>query len=245
MTILLMILSTYFIIVYYDFRMCKKLICSNFSYTWDNIVSLVKIGIPLALYSLFLSLISTYPRMQLEAQYGKEVLGIFSSIATPTVLVTQLASFVFSPLMGVFAECRKENNKNRLYRLLFIVMGATLIIGFLSLTVSDILGEWALVLLFGESIRGYSRLLMPIVFTAILTAIIWFFCGILTVFKDYFILTAITFLSMIFCITVSPRLISERELVGAVLSLVISLVIELVLLLIRFIYLLRRENLLS
>ena len=243
-TILCMILSTYLIIVCYDFRTCKRLIHPDFSYTRSNIVSLIKIGIPLAIYSLFLSLISTYPRMQLEAQYGKELLGIFASIATPTVLVTQLASFIFSPLMGIFAECKKEHDKSRLHRLLFIATGSTLVIGFLAIIMSEMLGGWILALLFGESIKAYSYLLTPIVFTAILTAIIWFLCGILTVFNDYYILAAFTFVSFLFCILSSPYLISGKQLMGAVLSLLISLIIELTLLLVRLIYLLKMKDLL-
>lgn len=111
-------------------------------------------------------------------------LGIFASISTPTVLITQLSSFIFSPLMGAFAECRKNHDKTRLYKLLLICIVGIFGIGIVSLVAGLILGEWALVLLLGESIKEYASLLTPIIGTPVLMAAIWLLCGLLTVFKD-------------------------------------------------------------
>jgi len=239
-TICLMAALSYLIILFYDFRQCQKQFYFNFCHSRSNVVALIRIGIPLALYTIFLNLIVIFPRLQIEEQYGKNLLGIFSSIATPTVLVTQLASFIFNPLMGIFAECRIERNKKRLYRLLLITFGGTVIVGILSVIAGRVLGEWALVLLFGESIREYAYLLVPIIYTAILTAIIWLLCGLLTVFKDYIMLAALTSISMIVCMISSAPLIAEHQLPGAVLALTFALVVETLLLLLRFILLLKR-----
>jgi len=244
-TILCMTLFAYLIIFFYDYRICKKQLHPNFSYVWLNVASLTKIGIPLALYSFFLTLISSYPRFQVEEQYGKELLGIYSSIATPTVLVTQLASFIFSPLMGIFAMCRQKRDRKRLYKLLLISIGGTIIIGILSSVAGKVLGERALVLLFGESIREYAYLLVPVICTAVLTAAVWLFCGLLTVFKDYYTLAAITFISMVVCIVSSAPFIAKKQLLGAVSALALALAVEVFLLLLRFMLLLKRERLLS
>lgn len=242
-TILVMTGLVCLIIYFYDYRACQKQACPNFSYKRNNIVDLTRTGIPLALYSIFLTLVSYYPRFQIEKLYGKEILGIFSSITTPTVLVTQLANFIFSPLMGIFAECRKEHDKKRLYRLLSVSFGGTILIGVLAITAGNVLGEWALVLLFGESIRQYAYLLIPIIYTAILTAIIWLLCGLLTVFKDYYALAVLTCVSLSLCLISAPFLISERQLMGAVLTLTMALAAETILLVIRFLYRLKIEHL--
>jgi len=243
-TICFMTILAYFIVFFYDFRQCQKQLNSNFSHSRSNVGALIRIGIPLALYTIFLNLIVTFPRLQIEEQYGKNMLGVFSSIATPTVLVTQLASFIFSPLIGIFAECRKERNKQKLYRLLLITFGGTIIIGVLSVIAGRVLGEWGLVLLFGKSIREYTFLLVPIICTAILTAIIWLLCGLLTVFKDYYVLAALTFISFLVCLISAHYLIAEKQLMGAVLSLLAAQSIEVILLSIRIIQLFKREELL-
>lgn len=233
---------TYLIIFFYDFRQCRKQICLDFSYSWDNVGALVRIGVPLAAYTIFLNLIVTFPRLQIEEQYGEELLGIFSSIATPTVLVTQLASFVFSPVMGIFAECRKAHNQKKFYKLLELTFGCTVVIGVLAEIAGKLFGEWVLVLLFGESIREYAYLLIPIILTAVLTALIWLLCGLLTVFKDYIMLAMLTLLSLIVCWVSAPGLIAGKHLMGAVVALTTALTVEITLLLIRLICLLRREN---
>jgi len=240
-TICLMAVLTYSIIFFYDFRQCQKQLHPNFSHSKGNVGALIRIGAPLSAYAIFLNLTVTFPRLQIEEQYGKELLGIFSSIATPTVLVTQLSSFVFSPFMGTFAEFRKRHDQKRLYRLLLAVFGSTIVTGALSVIAGRVFGEWALVLLFGESIRQYVYLLIPIIYTAILTAMIWLLCGLLTVFKDYHMLAILTLVPLMICVTSSPFLIASAQLTGAVSALALALIVETLLLLLRFILLLKRE----
>lgn len=242
--ILLLVFCSYPVVLFYDFYQCKKLFNFNLSYQWKNVKSLLKIGTPLATYSVLLNLISIFPRFQIEAQYGKECLGIFASIATPTVLIPQLASLVFNPLMGTFAECRNTQDKTTLWKLLILSIAAIVGVGAIAVIAGNFLGEWTLVLLFGESIRNHAYLLVPIIYTAILTALIWLLCGLLTVFSDYHILAIFTFASFLFCLIFSPSLIAERQLMGVVLVLLLSLLLETLLLSTRLIYLLLREKLL-
>lgn len=243
-TIILMAVLAYLVIFFYDYRQCKKQCCPDFCFSQSNVLALMKIGIPLALCSILLNLISVYPRFQIEEQLGKELLGVFASIATPTVLVTQLASFIFGPLMGVFAEHRKKHDAKRIYQLLLVSVGATAAIGVTAVAVGKMLGEWALVLLFGESIRAYAYLLVPIIYSAILTALVWLLGGLLTVFKDYYAMAALTAASLIACVISAPLLIAAKYLMGAVFALLLALFLETILLTVRLIYLLKREKLL-
>lgn len=241
-TVLLMAVFAHVVIFFYDYRQCKRQIRINLSYSRKNVLLLVKIGVPLALYSMLLNLISTYPRFQIEEQYGKELLGIFASISTPTVLITQMASFVFNPLMGIFAEHRKEGNKKGVSQLLLFSIGATIAIGVVAAAAGSLLGEWALVLLFGESIRAYTYLFVPIIYTAVLTALIWLLCGLLVVFRDYYMLAGITLISLLFGMGCAPVLIPNRMLTGAVVTLLLSLGLEVLLLLLRLVWILKREK---
>lgn len=243
-TIILMAVLAYIVIFFYDYRQCKKQCCPDTRSSQNNVLALVKIGIPLALCSLLLNLISIYPRFQIEEQLGKELLGVFASIATPTVLVTQLASFIFTPLMGMFAEHRKKRDAKRIYQLLLVSLGATAVIGAAAVAVGKVLGEWALVLLFGGSIRAYAYLLVPIIYSAVLTALNSLLSGLLTVFKDYYAMTALTAASLILCVIFAPLLIAEKYLMGAVFALLLALSLETLLLMVRLIFLLKREKLL-
>lgn len=241
-TIILMAVFAYLVIFFYDYRQCKQQCRPDFGSNKGNVLLLVKIGGPLALCSILLNLVSTYPRFQIEEQYGEKLLGVFASIATPTVLVTQLASFIFGPLMGIFAECRQKHDTGKIYRLIGLSVGATAVIGAVAAVAGKVLGEWALVLLFGESIREYTYLLIPIIFSAVLTALVWLLSGLLTVFKDYYVMAALTAVSLGLCVIAAPRLIAEEQLIGAVWTLLSALALETVLLLIRLLHLLRRDR---
>ena len=134
--------------------------------------------------------------------------------------------------------------KKKLYKLLLLCVGGIAVIGIISLIAGRILGKWVLVLLFGESIGDYSYLLTPIICTAILTAAIWLLCGLLTVFKDYYVLAVLTLVSLMFCMLASTPFIAEKQLLGAALALLGALIIEALLLMIRLFYLLRQEKML-
>lgn len=242
-TIILMAVLAYLVIFFYDYRQCKKQCCPDFCFSQSNVLALMKIGISLALCSILLNLISTYPRLQIEEQLGKELLGVFASIATPTVLVSQLAAFIFGPLMGVFAEHRKKRDTKKVYQLLLVSVGATAAIGVAAVTVGKMLGEWALVLLFGESIRAYAYLLVPIIYSAILTALAWLLGGLLTVFKDYYMMVVLTSVALAVCAVSAPLLIAEKQLMGAIWALLAALSLEILFLLVRLLYLLKREKL--
>lgn len=241
---LLMAVFSYLIILFFDYRMCKSLAHPYFSWNKSNVILLGKIGIPLVCYSMFLTLLTVYPRFVIERLYGEELLGYFSSVSTPTVLVSQMASFIFSPLMGVFAEHRKQRNRKKLFGLVGLSLGGTVAIGAVAVVAGKLLGEWALVLLFGESIRPYIYLLIPIIFTAVITAMIWLLCGLLTVFKDFFMLALLNFISLIVCVISSHVLINDSQLTGAVIALTMTFVTDVLLLSIRFIVLLKKEDLL-
>lgn len=241
--ICLMAVSAHGIIYFYDFRQCKQYVNPDFEFTKKNVFRLFRFAAPLALYSLFLNIIATVPRVQIETQYGEEALGIFASIAIPTAIIQQTASFIFNPLMGIFAECRKNNDRKGLMRLLALCIGSILLISVGSVIVSELLGEWGLVLLFGESIREYTFLLTPVVYTAILTAVIWFLCGLMTVYEDYTALAVITATALGLCFIAAPNFVKKSGLMGAAAVWFISLGTAMLLLSARFIWLLRRENL--
>ena len=64
------------------------------------------------------------------------------------------------------------------------LLGAIIITVMLALIGSVLLGEWALVLVFTESIRDYTYLLVPTVGCCGIIALIWFLGTILTILRD-------------------------------------------------------------
>lgn len=226
LSIILMGIGVYGVILCYDVPSCQKCTQLNLKLNRENFFLLVKIGVPLGAFAFLMNLLSSIPRLFMERWYGEDILGIFGSITTITVLIPQLASFIFNPLIPVFAERWKSNNINGFNKLFMISIVAVALIGVAAIAGSYLFGEWGLSLIFGNSIRSYSYLLCPVIGTAILTAYIWLLGSILTILGDYSTLAYLSLISVAGCLVASVLLIQKNAFVGTVLAMTIGLSME-------------------
>lgn len=239
MSILIMNISVYAELLLYDFVSCRRYIAPCRSTGVDVIFSLIKTGIPLGSFAVLLNLMSSVPRLFLEYWHGEEALGVFSSIANIALLVPQAASFIYSPVIPIFSEKWKRRNANGFRRLLGICALVTLLIGILAMLAGYICGEWALTLVFGESIRPYCGLFCPVLLTASLTAFIWLLSSILIVLGENNSLVVLTVISTVFCVLASVILIKDSAFVGIISALTIGLAIECILLSVRLLFIVK------
>ena len=130
----------------------------------------------LCIYFFFLSTVSSAPKFVLEKLVGTETLGAYASIFAPALLIAGVAGYLYTPFIPTFAALAGEKNEKGFRRLtakiLLVLLGFLLVL----LVAARFLGEWALVLVFGEGIRAYSSLLYPILVAVFATATLSFFC---------------------------------------------------------------------
>ena len=168
---------------------------------------LLKRSFSAVLASLACSAIYTAPKQLLLVMVSDAALGIYSSAAAPALVVQMGATYLYAPLLDVFARHHYERNKQEMLRLLKRTALGVIAIGIVCYIGAGLLGEWALCLLFGESIRPYAYLLQPVVVTSVATAFLWFFGDLLVAlrsFRGYFLGNAIALASVVplgvFCI---------------------------------------------
>lgn len=168
---------------------------------------LLKRSFSAVLASLACSAIYTAPKQLLLVMVSDAALGIYSSAAAPALVVQMGATYLYAPLLDVFARHHYERNKQEVLRLLKRTALGVIAIGIVCYIGAGLLGEWALCLLFGESIRPYAYLLQPVVVTSVATAFLWFFGDLLVAlrsFRGYFLGNAIALASVVplgvFCI---------------------------------------------
>ena len=65
---------------------------------------------PLLCYQTMSSVIPTIPRLVMEKILGGAALGIYGSVAAPTMIVQMGASYVFNPFITLFAEQYSSGN---------------------------------------------------------------------------------------------------------------------------------------
>lgn len=139
---------------------------------------------PLVVAQVCSSAVLTVPKQFLAASVGTAALGIYSSVASPATIVQMGASYIYSPLMGEFADRFKNDRPAALAlfrKTVMVIVGATVAFGLLIL----LLGRLILGILYGEQIVEYSYLLGPAVLCTFVTAFAWFMNDLLLSLRDY------------------------------------------------------------
>ncbi len=169
----------------YDISRVGKLDNIAVSIEIQAVFPLLKECFPLVVYTLLSSAIGTIPRLFMERILGNYQLGIYGSVATPTLIIQMGATYVFNPFVTLFAEKYYNKEKDRFLSVLgkcTIAVGAIAVLGILG---GKLLGYWGLKLLYGNEVASHSELLIPLIMCTILTAFSWLLCGVLTAIREF------------------------------------------------------------
>lgn len=160
----------------YDLPMAKRQSAFSLFSSARQALSLGKNTLALFVYLFLYSAVSTVAKYLIEIRFGEEILGAYSSIFAPALLITAAATYLYNPFTPTFAKLYVEGKTKEFLRLCAkIVLVLTVLIA-LCLPIAHFLGEWGLSLLFGESIRPYAYMLIPILLSVYGTALFGFFC---------------------------------------------------------------------
>lgn len=228
LSIILMSLSTYIVIFFYDLNKYREIIGFQGRFYLINIKKLLIICLPLALYGLVGNLILFFPKYFLELSYSKELLGIYSSLATPVMIIQVAASFVFNPLITLISELYSKRDSKQFYKVFLKVFLFIICIGILGFAFIFFFGNFGLKLLFNSEILVYKNLLYPILIVTLLTSFVWFMSMLLTIIRSFKILIFGSIVSLIFSIIMSLIIIPGKGLNGVNDVLIISNIVELV-----------------
>lgn len=230
LSVLSMVFATYICILFFDLYSARKIADISLNLATPAVKSLLIECFPLALYFLILSVIGAIPRYFLDMYQGSEQVGIYSSIATPTLIVQALAIQVFNPFITIFAEKFHEKDKEGFWKMLKKCIVVVSGIACISLIGAFILGDFGLKILYGEKILVYSYLLLPLVVATILTAFSWLLSGILTVLRGFRELIVSNIISLIASFIASYFLIRNFGMQGTNIATIIPIIIQVVLL---------------
>ncbi len=162
----------------YDLPMAKRQAPFRLLASPREALALGKNTLSLFGYLFLYSAVSTVGKYLLELAYGEAVLGAYSSIFAPALLISAAATYLYNPFTPTFATLYAEGKKREFLSLcLKIALVLTAIVALL-LPLGHVLGEWGLSLLFGNDsgIRAYAYMLLPILLTVYGTALFGFLC---------------------------------------------------------------------
>lgn len=207
MAILAMGMSSWLVIIFYDRRWAYTIVDFSAGGKLKNVRGLLKECMPLVVFYFFTSYINFVPRYALEISSGTEVLGIYSSLASPTLIVQSCAQVMFIPLIPLFAIHFKEGRKKSFNKLMvkcilsLIVLGIAVFIGAL------LFGEWLYTLLLGEKIRQYISWLYPVIGCTLMVSAMWLISNVLIALRCLKAIIISGGVGFIVCIFASPILV--------------------------------------
>lgn len=169
----------------YDIPTAKKLTDIRLDTRRRPVFELLRECLPLVIYTLFSSSIASIPRLFMERILGQYYLGIYGSVATPTLIVQMGATYVFNPFITLFAERYHQKDRKGFLSALWKCVLAVFAIAVAAVLAGKFLGVWGLTLLLDEEVASYSALLIPLILCTILTAYAWLLCGILTAIREF------------------------------------------------------------
>ena len=187
-----------------------------------RVLRLLATCIPLVIFSFLLSLENLIPKNLLESVHGVEELGIYASIASPTLVVQVMASVAFAPFLPQFIKLYVDGEikafRAMFHKILLALLGLALVI----IAGAALCGRLGLTVLFGKDILEYYYLFMPIVLCTILTAVIWILSSIVTAMRKIKSLLIGIIVDFGFCLCIARPLVERYDKNGVSIVQIIS-----------------------
>lgn len=178
--ILLTGIANLLIVFVYDVRQTSRLEKLSLVLKDKHIAVLLRKCTPIVVTSFLLSMIPLLPRTAVQTILGNDILGIYSSIASPTLVVQVFAAYAFNPLIprisALYIEKKYDAFLAIFHKILIFFAGFAVIV----CAGGMLLGRWGLNLLYGPTILESYNLFMPLVWCTIFTAYIWIMDSIVT-----------------------------------------------------------------
>lgn len=213
--IISMIFAAFIPIYFYDNHKVKDFIKKKRSCKQDDVVKLLLLCAPITIYFMLINLIPGIPRFFIKDILGKYLLGVYSSIAIPAVVIQVCANYIFTPFVGIFSEYLNLKQFENFLKLLIKVLGAIIVLSVVVILGAFFLTDFGLKLLYTEKILPYSYLFLPILVFTSLISIALYLSTILIIFRNYIGLIIGPLISAIYCYFSCGFFIRKQGLNGA------------------------------
>ena len=222
LALMVMAALTMLIVLLYDARVTLRLAPARLDVSLRRSLPLLRAAWPMMVNSALMTLLAAIPRYLLERYAGSEALGIYSSVATPAVIIQAGCSFLYSPLVAPLSEKYNAGDMRGFHRMILRVLAAIVALAGAILLAGWLLGPWALRLVFGESIAPYTGLLPPVLVATLCVALLYFFEVPLTIVRRLKTMTAIHAAAVAAVIALSVGLIPRMGMQGVNLAIMLS-----------------------
>ena len=216
----------------FDLRWCLKYVRPLILWTrdaWQRTFKLLWVSAPMVVLLIVQPLLMSIPRLFFERYYSTELLGAYSSISSPTVVISTFVSCAVMPYVPLFAQYFYAGEKKRLYKLTFGSLFFAAGFGLCALIGGALLGEWALVILYGESIRSYAPIFLLVIIVTTFSALTMCLNSLFIALRKLAVLSCILLLGCLLCQLITPYFVSTYAMAGITYALMVVQAFQLLL----------------
>lgn len=178
-------------------------------------LSLFRKCLPAVLGVACCAAVTSFSRQILGEMLGASELGYYSSVCAPAAIVQAGALNAYAPFLGLFASAEKDGDRRRFNNMILQLLLAVFIICAVVLSLCYLFGNQALIVIFGQSIVGYTSLIYGAVISSFLTALIGMFGDLLIVRRKMNVNLVANIVAVIAIVPLSFVLISSFGANGA------------------------------
>lgn len=191
LAIVLILTAAYQLLIslFYDCRKTFQLTEIKLKIFDKDLLNLYRDCLPLVIFAFFLSAQNNHVKSTIQALCGNDILGIYSSIASPTIAVQMIAAAMFAPFLPGLSVNLAQKEYDKFNKKLLKIYGAFVGMAVVVLAGAMLLGRWGLALLYPDDILGYYEFFIPVVWVTILYAVVLVMQGILVAIRKIWIMT--------------------------------------------------------
>lgn len=207
----------------------------------QTIRGLLRKCFPLMLTTLMPIVVTSLPRILLDRYSGEELLGYYSNISTPTVLITAIVPNVLYPAMTWYGKLIQQKEWRKLGRGFTISLLACWGLGVLAFVAIWLLGDFVMALVFTDAIVPYVHYMYPLVVATVIYACTMCGNSVLIALRKNMLVTVFSALSLLTAVLCCAPLVKYYSITGAIAVLGAAYTVQLLLLLIAVIVELRKN----
>lgn len=172
---------------YFSFLSVQKESNERFVFLFkrENIIELLKLALPLGVFSGINSLNTTLPRYYIEASFGLSLVGIFSAISYLKIASGYVVDACSNVLLPEFGQLFKERAMDKFFKLLNHIVLAFLCLSFFIILLVIVMGEKILTLIYTAEYAMYVDFFVLITISILLSYLNRIYNMVLTALKFF------------------------------------------------------------
>lgn len=180
-----MIFTNFLIALFYDIPRYLAFENLSFGISAKKIKHLIISCFPSVISSVAFAASLSISKQYLSMVFGDASLGIYASVAAPAAVIQMGATYVYNPVLNIFAEYFVANKKRQFVSLFLKVIIGIVVLAVLATATLTAIGPWLFAWMFGSSILSYLYLLIPVMILTGISALAWFLNDLLLSMRSF------------------------------------------------------------